>query len=329
MKVRSGLSRRDFLIFAGATIGGLLLISNKAEPKKLLRSVSKNLFQNTQPTLQARLPTETPPPTEVPENIEVIVTGDVMLGRSVMTTSLDRADPAYPFRNVGEVLRGANIVFVNLETPIISGCPRTDTGMRFCAEPSMVEGLTYAGIDIVTLANNHTRDYLEEGQIETRNVLRESGIMVTGLGGLETIRVGETDFGFLGFNFISSNPTEEDFELVRRSSAQADVLMVGIHWGGEYRGVPSTLQQEWARRIVENGADVVVGHHPHWVQNTEYINGKPVYYSLGNFVFDQMWSEETRRGMAVRLTFQGSTLISSEELPIYMSSWAQPEFEIP
>ena len=78
--------------------------------------------------------------------------------------------------------------------------------------------------------------------------------------------------------------------------------------------------------MVDSGVDVIVGHGPHWVQDVEYINNKPVYYSLGNFIFDQMWSEETKKGLAVKLIFEGDKLIKEERLPIYMSSWAQPEF---
>ena len=85
-------------------------------------------------------------------------------------------------------------------------------------------------------------------------------------------------------------------------------------------------QRDWATFMVEAGADVIAGHHPHWVQEIEYIDEVPVYYSLGNFVFDQMWSEETKKGLVVKLTFEDGEIVNEELLPTYMSFHAQPEF---
>lgn len=259
--------------------------------------------------------------------VEIILTGDVMLGRAVMTKSLGLEDPTYPFRKVADELSKADIVFVNLENPLISNCPKVTTGLKFCADPKMAEGLVLAGVDVVSLANNHSKDYGTQGLNQTLTILRKRGISATGLENLVVKEVKGVSFGFLGFDFLSQKPTEGNFNLVSRSKEQADVLIVGVHWGKEYTSKPLDLQKEWARRLVERGADVVVGHGPHWVQGDEKIDGKPVYYSLGNFIFDQMWSEKTRQGLVMKLTFRGKDLIREEKLPVYMSSWAQPEFK--
>ena len=102
-----------------------------------------------------------------------------MLGRTVMTTSLDKNDPIYPFRNVYGRLEEADVVFVNLENPIIANCPRKLTGLVFCADPRMLAGLIFSGIDIVSLANNHTRNYGEKGLTETKKYLTDNGIDYT------------------------------------------------------------------------------------------------------------------------------------------------------
>ena len=183
-----------------------------------------------------------------------------------------------------------------------------------------------AGIDIVSLANNHSRNYGEKGLSETVEILDEKEISTTGLGELVVKESKGIKYGFLGFDFISKTPKENDYELVAESVGEVDVLIVSVHWGAEYRSEPAESQERWAKELVEAGADVVVGHGPHWVQGMEHINEKPVYYSLGNFVFDQMWSEETRTGLIMKLTFRDGELIKEEELPTYMSSWAQPEF---
>lgn len=259
-------------------------------------------------------------------DVEVILTGDVMLGRTVMTKSLDLYDPVYPFRKVASELTNADIVFINLENPIVDDCPRIYKGFKFCATPKMVEGLTASGVDVVTLANNHSGNFGQDGIEETVKTLESRGILITGLGKLSTMTVNEVEFGFLGFDFVSGEPKVTDFELVSSSNDKVDVLIVGVHWGNEYTEKASSIQREWAERLVEAGADVVVGHHPHWVQEKENINGKAVYYSLGNFVFDQMWSEKTREGTVVQLTYGNGELIGERVINTYMENWAQPEF---
>lgn len=262
------------------------------------------------------------------QEVEVILVGDTMLGRTVMTTSLDKKkDPNYPFLLVVGELKSADLVFANLENPLIENCPRHYEGLIFCADPKMTDGLVYAGIDVVSLANNHSRNYGQKGLNETIKILGEKGVAYTGLNNLVIKEVRGTKFGFLGFEFVDKWPTQKDYELVVDSDRKVDVLIVGVHWGVEYKAVASAKQKEIAKKLVENGADVIAGHHPHWVQDSEYINGKPVFYSLGNFVFDQMWSTKTREGLVMRLTFQDRQLIKEEKLPIFMTDWAQPEFQ--
>lgn len=259
-------------------------------------------------------------------DVTILATGDVMLGRSVMTKSLDEGNPGYPFENVKDTLREADISFINLENPFYEGCRRTTEGLKFCASPEMVEGLAESGVDVVSLANNHARNYGQKGIEQTKRVLDENGISDVGFDKLVVKEKKGYKFGFLGFDFLSSKPDEADFNLIRQSDDSVDVLVVGVHWGAEYKSEPAEIQRQWTKRMVEDGVDIIVGHGPHWVQGKEEFLGKPVYYSLGNFVFDQMWSEKTKEGLAVRFTFRNGKLIKEEKLPTYMSSWGEPEF---
>lgn len=260
--------------------------------------------------------------------VEVVLTGDVMLGRSVLTKSERMKDWAYPFRKVADRLQEADIVFVNLESPFVDNCPRTNTGMKFCTSPELVEGLRFASIGVVNLANNHTSNYGQKGITNTKKVLTKANIDYVGDGNLAVKSMKGTKFGFLGFNFTTHTLTDSDRKLITDSDRLVDVLIIGVHWGGEYERTANSEQRIAAKKIVEVGADVVVGHHPHWVQDVEYINGKPVYYSLGNFVFDQMWSEQTKKGLVMKLAFKDGKLIREEKLPIYISSLGQPEFAV-
>lgn len=254
----------------------------------------------------------------------IILTGDVMLGRTVMSKSLSRKDTNYPFLNVAETLRSADLVFINLENPLVSGCPISNSGLKFCADPGMVSGLNYAGVDVANLANNHIENYGTEGEVETERILTGAGISFVNGRNLVVKEINGTRFGFLGFNLVDKWPSGNDLEQIRSSKADVDVLIVAVHWGGEYTFVPTPAQREAAKSMIGSGADVLYGTHPHWVQPVEYINGKPVFYSLGNFIFDQMWSEETKKGMAVRLTYQDAVLVSGENLPVYITDFAQP-----
>ena len=273
------------------------------------------------------VPSVSQKPIDLPNNeVEIIFAGDTMLGRSVMGASLDNNDPLYPFRHTKDVIKDADITFLNLENPIIKNCERHVGGFKFCTTYEIANGLNFAGVDVVTLANNHSENYGKEGLEETIKYLNEIGIKSVGYDNLEIIEKNGVKFGFLGFNYTFSNQSlENDLKLILDSDLKADVLIVGVHWGEEYKETANNFQTVTAKKMVESGADALMGHHPHWVQNYEEINRKPVYYSLGNFVFDQMWSEETKKGLIVKMTFKDSNLIKKEEFKTYIRNIGQPE----
>lgn len=257
----------------------------------------------------------------------ILLGGDIMLGRSVMAKSLDLKDTTYPFEKISSETKKADIFFANLENPIINDCPKTyESTLVFCGLPSMLDGAVDAGLDIVTLANNHSTNYGENGLSETQKHLEDAKIDYVGLGNMVVKEINGTKFGFLGFDFFSDQPTDSDYKLIRSSKEQVDVLIVGVHWGVEYTSEPLDIQRQWAKKMAVAGADVIVGHHPHWVQTSEALGNSVVYYSLGNLVFDQMWSENTRKGLMIRLVYRGSTLIREEHLNTYIDQWAQPVF---
>ena len=267
-------------------------------------------------------------PREPRSEWSLLLGGDVMLGRSVTTNSLDTVkDPNYPFFEIGSLLRSADLTFVNLENPITDQCPRRNVGMVFCAPPEMLSGLLYAGVDVVNLSNNHTLNYGKAGYESTKKALSEVSLSYADHSTLATRTVKGVTVGFIGFDKSQqSKPTltsaEEAFILESRK--KVDVLITAMHWGVEYNAHPTDGQRTLAQRLVELGSTVVVGHHPHWVQDTTTINETPIYYSLGNLVFDQMWSEETKKGLIVKVTFDGSTVTKEEFIRTYMKKVAQP-----
>lgn len=276
--------------------------------------------------------------TPAKQRITVILGGDVMLGRAVMSTSLEKNDPTYPFAKIASFMQSADVAFVNLENPIVENCPLHTSGFVFCAPPQMIDGLSYAGVDIVSISNNHIFNYGEDGFEETKRHLSEADILYADDSDLAVKQLNPPShkasegqvIGFLAFDKSQqSNPklTEAERKLVSDSDQKVDVLVVSMHWGVEYQDIALPGVRALAIELVDLGADVVVGHHPHWVQDYEYINGKPIYYSLGNLVFDQMWSEKTRTGMLVKLTFENGDVVEEEFVNSYMGEWAQPAIQ--
>ncbi len=277
----------------------------------------------------------------VNDTVSVLFGGDVMLGRGVMQTTITKSDYSYPFEKIKDFTKESDIFFVNLENPIIDNCPENSDGLKFCASPGMIAGLRNAGINVVSVANNHSGNYGKSGITETKDFLERENIMVVGQSDLLIKEFGNFSIGFLGFDFTVKSPAESDYRLIKESDGKVDFLIIGVHWGEEYKSKANPYQRKWAREIVRDGADIIVGHHPHWIQDFECIgsdnnesiissqcdgiNGIPVYYSLGNLVFDQMWSEETKKGLLVKLELGKEGIKREEKYNTYMESIGQPE----
>lgn len=235
---------------------------------------------------------------EKKQRIKLVTVGDVMLGRSVNTAMVRRKDWKYPFLEVGEYLQRADIVFGNLESPFGESCPYTDVGMIFCADKRSVEGLVWSGFGVMSLENNHSLNQGVRGYELSESWLEENEIRGLSRDEVEIIETGGLKVGFLAFDDVSKRIDQKKMiELVLDTKRKVDVVVVSVHWGWEYRDKPNERQVILGRAMVDNGADVVLGHHPHWIQTVEEYKNGVIVYSLGNFVFDQMWSEETRLGL--------------------------------
>lgn len=305
------------LTFVGFTVG--MVVARSTIPKTFIESIPVLLTPASPSPVPSPLPKTT-----------IIFTGDVMVGRGVNIRSLAHQDFTWPFAYVGDFLKSADITVVNLETPIVADCPTYEHGFIFCAPPETVAGLTYAGVDVASLANNHSSNFGWEGVSSSEKYLTEAGIGVIGLNKPFMITRDGIRFAFLGYNDIGNLQTvaKADPETIKSEIAaarqDADVVIVFFHWGEEYRREPTTRQVNLAHSTIDAGADVIIGAHPHWVETKELYQGKPIYYSLGNFVFDQEWSQETKEGLAVKLTYSGRLLEGIEEIPVLIQDYGQP-----
>jgi poly-gamma-glutamate capsule biosynthesis protein CapA/YwtB (metallophosphatase superfamily) len=286
-----------------------------------------------------RTPQSTAPPDAIPKpkKTRLLLGGDVMLSRHVGRLARAAHDPASPLRDLAPVLRSADIAFVNLEAPFSDRGRVMEHGMIFKAEPEMIAALETAGISIVSTANNHSRDCGGYGVEFTLAWLKQHGIATVGSGpSAEAAHAGTVlernglRFGFLAYTFDQSNGNHRDIDdrvanmdiatmqcdVARMLAEDADVAIVSMHAGSEYRPLPNEQQMEFAHAALDAGARVVAGHHPHVTQPWEKSGRGVIFYSLGNLVFDQFQRAETQRGALAEVVFSGKTLESAALLPI-------------
>jgi poly-gamma-glutamate capsule biosynthesis protein CapA/YwtB (metallophosphatase superfamily) len=268
----------------------------------------------------------------------LLVTGDVIPARGVDYFATVRNDYLWPFRPTAAYTKNADITYINLESPLFAGCPvNPGPSFTFCGDARFVNGLTLMGAKVANLANNHLSNYGAQGITLTEQLLNSHGILTSGLGPVAVIDVRGIKFGFIGFNGVGRAIDKEALkEGIARARQLADIVVVQFHWGKEYerqpmpdRGVPTPDDPVViGHDAIDWGADIVIGNHPHWYQGIEVYHGKLITYAHGNFVFDQMWSEETREGVIGTYTFYGTQLISATWKPYRIYDYGQPVFMI-
>jgi poly-gamma-glutamate synthesis protein (capsule biosynthesis protein) len=266
----------------------------------------------------------------------LLVTGDIIPARGVNYFATLKHDFLWPFRPTADYTKNADITYISLESPLFAGCPVSPAeSFTFCGDARFVDGLTLMGADVANLANNHLTNYGAEGVTATDNLLHQHGIQSSGLGPVAVIDVRGIKFGFIGFNGVGRAIDQVALKAgIARARQQADIVVVQFHWGKEYerqpmadRGVPTPDDPvNIGHEAIDWGADIVIGNHPHWYQGVEVYHGKLITYAHGNFVFDQMWSEETREGVIGTYTFYGTQLIGATWKAVRSYDYGQPVF---
>jgi poly-gamma-glutamate synthesis protein (capsule biosynthesis protein) len=275
--------------------------------------------------------------------------GDVMLARGV-ARAMRESGTLYPVAKVREHLAAADLAFANLESPIgVKGRPLPGKQIWFRAEPEAIEVLKAAGLDGVTVANNHILDYDEENFLETLDFLAEAGIPWTGGGrdlaearrplvlearGVRIAFLGYSEFAdlFFDWDYPRSFAATEDrpgvpairedwlAEDIRAARQVADVVAVALHWGVEFTNSPTEEQRRLARYIVDQGADLVLGSHPHAIQGFEIYNGGFIAYSMGNFIMDRQDTDLARESMILDFLIGPDGVKQVEVHPVWIEA---------
>ncbi len=248
------------------------------------------------------------------ESESVLFVGDVMLGRAVE----DKINAIGPklFDGVRSLQKSATHVVCNFESAMAIPHVRTpDFGFQFSVSEDAVALLSDAGVTHANLANNHALDYNEDGYTNAYRILREHNITSFGApkdttaSSTTIFTVNGVAIGLIGIHAVWGDP---DRAVLAKSLSElsrvTDRQIVVVHWGIEYEPTHSKAQEELAEFLVSNGADVIIGHHPHVIQDIALVRGVPVFYSLGNYVFDQYWGSDVTTGLAVRMTMVTDSL---------------------
>ncbi|MFA5791816.1 MAG: CapA family protein [Candidatus Paceibacterota bacterium] len=262
-----------------------------------------------------------------PNFVTLTFAGDIMMDRGVKNSVIKNFNNDYSLlfqksNKLLELFKKSDIVFANLEGTVSDLGVDKKNLYSFRMNPSVIPTLKGVGISILSLANNHIGDWGRSAFTDTLTRLKENEILYTGGGNnkdeTETPTIIEKygmKIGFLGFSDVGPSSMEAGIdkagilladdinfdEIIKRASEQVDYLIVTFHFGDEYKTKHNKRQEYLAHKAIDNGAKIIIGTHPHVIEDTEVYKNSFIAYSLGNFIFDQSWSKPTMQGMLLEI----------------------------
>lgn len=310
-------------------------------------------------------------PVDGKESISVAVVGDIVPGRNVHNKMLAYGDFSHPFRKIAAELRRADVTIANLEGNLSSTIlpPGDAHTYSFVSDPAMIDGLKLAGIDAVSLANNHSRwnanGWGDAALLDTMDALSAAGMNYFGAGRSLTearasfvAEVQGERLAFLGVDGVTANlmtSGDEDAPLLAGAAGpdsfsgatadaagtnpylldqviddvtflagEFDIVIPYLHLGEEYIAIPPQWALDGARAAIDAGATMVVTNHPHVIQGMEIYKGKPIIYSVGNFIFDQMFSIDVRQGMILEVLIRDRRVVGLRPKGVEIEDFNQP-----
>ncbi len=261
------------------------------------------------------------------ESVRLLFVGDIFFDRSIRTAMRERG-AHFPLSCVAERLAAYDLVIGNLEGPITSylsvsegstvGSPENYT---FTFAPESARALYRANIHLVNLGNNHIMNFGPEGLAQTKRFLKEARVsFFESLDEISTIyrtTLRNVPISFVNYNEFGGLSLASTSELIHKEKVEGRIVVVYAHWGEEYTKAPLRVR-EAARELIDAGADLIIGSHPHVVLEKEVYRGKTIYYSLGNFLFDQFWNDDVSQGLAVELSVNHKGTLAFKEFSTQM-----------
>lgn len=267
--------------------------------------------------------------------ITIAATGDFMAGSWIQDV-IEDSGYSYPFQNIDSIFDDADIIFTNLEAPFGTSGEAFIKTYTFQVNPKLVNVLTAGRINLVSLANNHIMDFGTESLLETINLLQENNIHFAGAGmNLSEARkpalfqVNGKKVAFCSYTltfpqeFWATDTSAGTcfpyhtfvYDDIRKLKAENELVIVSCHWGEELRETPKKYQIELAHKMIDAGADIILGHHPHVVQGIEIYKNRLIAYSLGNFIFGS-YSKSSKVSMILKILWEEEKLKDYQIIPI-------------
>ena len=243
------------------------------------------------------------------EQVTLLTFGDLMLDRYVKKI-IDKNGKDYPFQNIKRVLIGNDLTLANLEGSFTDFQPKSlnPDNTSFTFDSDLIPTLKKIGFNIFNLANNHSLDFGEKGFAQSQTYLKSNNMDYFGsplnnnhFSIIKNIR--GVKIGFIGYNEFDNSDFNKILEEIKKIKQETNFVVVYAHWGIEYQTTFSKTQQEKAHQFIDAGTDVVLGSHPHVVEPIEVYKNRAIFYSLGNFLFDQTFSQKTQQGLGVGVVF--------------------------
>jgi poly-gamma-glutamate capsule biosynthesis protein CapA/YwtB (metallophosphatase superfamily) len=325
----------SILILVSFYAGGLFLLDRQARinsPEVVETNVTRFSKEHSALNKVIRsLNSDIPVFFHMKEPIAIAFAGDVMMEGSI-EKAMKSFGINYPFLQVQKELEEVDFAIVNLETAVTKKGRPYDKQFNFRTGPDSLVALKQAGFNMVSLANNHTMDYGEEGLLDTIDYLDEIGLAYVGAGRNEDEAYAEQiiekkgkKIAILGFSRVLPSGTwyatqtkpgiasgyqvDRMVQIIEATKKNVDYLFVFMHWGVERQQIPEPYQFSDARAMIDAGADGVIGAHPHVIQGLDYYKGKPIAYSLGNFLFPDYVSGITAESCLLTLIIQGDEIV--------------------
>lgn len=267
--------------------------------------------------------------------------GDIMLARNVENL-MNAYGYAYPFSLLNKHPEDAYLVG-NFEAAIpVVHKPTPNMQFSFSVNPKYLNGLAEYGFTHVSLANNHSYDFGADDFENTITQLKQASTSPFGhpkdvtAGDIPLLSVGAETVAIIGLYALDVAPSAAELQrLIHKASEVSSVQIVYVHWGTEYLLKHNKTQENLAHMMIDAGAEAVIGHHPHVVQDIEKYKGGVIFYSLGNFIFDQYFSEDVQRGLALELQVTDTTLaftllpvssLGTRSTPAFMTAYEHAIF---
>ena len=267
--------------------------------------------------------------------LTIYAVGDVMLGEQPLCYNfgvksvIKNKGVNYPFKGVKDIFKNGDIVFGNLEAPISNYTNKKGFDANFFrANPNVIKGLKNANFNVLSVANNHIMEHGDRAFLSTVSSLKENNINPVGVANkTEILEIDGYKIAIMAYSFIddfinnslynkinSERKIRGDIKSIRDS---VDLVILSLHWGYEYVPFPSPEQVEIGRKLIDCGADIILGGHPHVLQSYEIYKGKPIVYSLGNFIFDHTYIKSTQETAITKIRVDMNTKdINVEIIPI-------------